>query len=483
MVNRVWLFVLILAVPLFGIAVAEGIQAYYNSELRKVIQQQYPDTDPKQLSQLSLDDICKEPSPELEDICFTNRNLNLMSTGAFWAGIVGLFLVLGIRLAGSAAKSNRRLLLYIFGPGIYLTILVLAGLILIHAAIAVAILYYGESILIGRIHIGLIAAIAIGAFLGVVGMIKNIFSLVHKARTLVIGKMVSKKQAPGLWKRVEEIAQKLGALAPQHIVVGLDPNFFVTEADVTCVDGTLSGRTLYCSLPLCRILNMQEFSAIIAHELGHYKGLDTQFSQNFYPIYRGTSNSLLLLEETGGESSMSIALLPAVAILSYFLECFSVAESRISRIRELAADKEGLSVTDSSTVASALVKIHAFAGAWATVEEASIEALKEGKAFVNASKTYAQLVSDNATPDVLDGIGDTHLSHPTDSHPPLSKRLAELESTIKEVSASALEVNIAQPALDLLPEAEKVEEDLSSAYQGFLAQKLGISLGAETEKK
>jgi hypothetical protein len=284
MMNRLWLFALVLGIPLIAFAVAEGIQAYFNSELRSAARGRYTDVDPNALSQLSIDRLCETPDPKLRDICATNRNLNLMSAGAIWAGGIGLALVFAIRLAGSAARTNRRLLLYLFKPGLYLTVLSLVGLVLVHAGLIMAAIYYGESILVGRVHIFIIGAIGIGAFLGIAVMVPNIFSLVRKAQTLVIGKIISREQAPALWEQVAEIAQKLGALHPEQIVLGLDPNFFVTEADVICLDGRLSGRTLYCSLPLSRILSREEFSAIVGHELGHYRGLDTEFSLKFFPI-------------------------------------------------------------------------------------------------------------------------------------------------------------------------------------------------------
>lgn len=59
------------------------------------------------------------------------------------------------------------------------------------------------------------------------------------------------------------------------LVVGLTPTFFVTEADVHCIGGTVTGRTMYLSVPLCRILTVEELSAVIAHELGHFRGEDT----------------------------------------------------------------------------------------------------------------------------------------------------------------------------------------------------------------
>jgi Zn-dependent protease with chaperone function len=482
MLSRPWLLGLLLAVPLLGFGVAEAIQAHFNSELRSVFRKEYPSATEHELAQVTIDRLCEDRSPELRDLCGTNSNLNLMSRAALGAGAVGLSLLLLIRLAGGLARNSRNLLVALFAPGLYVTALVLIGLILVHAAVAMGAIYYGESALVGRIHVGVIAAIGLGALAGVLAIARSTFSLVRKAETLVIGKNLTREQASQLWKQVEGIAQRLGALPPNNLVVGLDPNFFVTEVGVISLSGRLKGRTLYCSLPLCRILSKEEVTAVIGHELAHFKGQDTKFSKRFYPVYRGTASALDALEAAGGEGAGTIALLPAVAVFGYLLECFSVAESRLSRHRELAADQAAASVASPQAIAAALVKLHAFTGIWQGLQEAAINALRQGKAFVNASRTYAEAVSQRAVPESIQGIAEAHLSHPTDSHPPLSVRLQSLQVALNDVATDALAVTPAEPAITLLPDAEKLEEELSEVYQLLLARKHGINLGLAGEE-
>ena len=468
-----WLFGLILGIPLIGFAVAQGIQSSFNSELRSALQGRFSDADPAAIANITLDRVCQERPSE---ICSTKDNLNLMSRAAIGAVIVGLLLLLGIRVAGSLARGNRRVLLWVFKPGLYLTAIVLIGLVIVHGGVAMGAIYYGESALIGRVHIFAVGAIGLGALAGVIAITRNAFSLVRNARTFVIGKTLSRSEAPNLWSHVEGIADRLGALRPGNIVLGLDPNFFVTEADVVCLSGNCASRTLYCSLPLMRILNTREFDGIIGHELGHYKGFDTKFSQQFFPIYRGTANSIAALQETGGEGWGIIALLPAIALFSYFLESFSVAESQISRDRELAADKEGAAASDTRSISSALVKVHAFAGLWEGLRYAAANALRQGKAFVNASKTYAGVIAEHATPDAVKNLASTRLAHPTDSHPPLSIRLESLGISMSDVETDALNVNPAVAAIELVAQPERLEEEISVAYQIILAKQMGINL-------
>lgn len=296
MLRRAWLFGVILAVPLIGFAVAESIQAKFNSDLRSALRRDFPGADAVALSSATLDRFCESFNEQLGDLCGTNRNLNLMSAAALGAGVAGIALLLIIRLAGAASRENRTLLLYVFKPGLYLTASVLIVLILIHAAVAMGAIYYGESALWERVHVKLIGFIGIGAVAGVIIIARNAFALVKKARTVVIGNSLSRTDAPKLWGTVDDLARRLESLKPQNIVLGLEPNFFVTEADVVCLNGTVTGRTLYCSLPLCRIFSVEEFSAVIGHELAHFKGEDTKFSERFYQIYRGTASSIDSLE-------------------------------------------------------------------------------------------------------------------------------------------------------------------------------------------
>jgi Zn-dependent protease with chaperone function len=476
MTNRVWLFGIILAIPLIGFGVAEGIRAYVNSQLRSAIYQNYPNADRNAVSKVSIDDLCDNSRFQNEQFCSTNMNLNLMSRGALSATAVGLILLLLIKVAGSAARRSRLVLLYLLKPGLYLTVVALIGLVIVYAAIAMGAIYYGESMLFNRVHVFIIGAIGLGALAGIGAMAKSALTIVRKAQALVVGKSIPRSQNPQLWEHVDLIAEKVGSLRPEHIVVGLDPNFFVTEAEVVCLDGNVSGRTLYCSLPLCRILSTEEVSAVIGHELGHFKGLDTSFSQRFYPIYRGTVTSLVNLHQAGGEGAMIIALLPAIAILSYFLECFSIAESRIGRARELEADHQGAAIASPRSMASALVKIHAFSGLWVELQAAVVKALEQGNYFVNASKTYAEAALACASPTILDGIAETHLSHPTDSHPPLADRLEALTINIEDVADLALQVQPNQPAIQLLTNPDQIEEEISGAYQAIIARTHNIEM-------
>lgn len=476
MLGRIGLFGLLLALPLIGFGIAEAIRAHFNSELRSALRKEYPQATEEQLAQVTLDQLCEDFGPALGDICETNSNLKLMSRAALGAGAAGLCLILLISAAGRLARNSRSLLVLLFTPALYLTAVTIIGLIFVHAAVAMAAIYYGGSVLVGRVHVGAIATIGVGALAGILAIARGTFSLVRKARIVVVGKALTREEAPHLWNHVDRVADRLGALRPDNLVVGLKPEFFVTEAEVACLSGRLRGRTLYCALPLCRILSRKELAPIIGHELGHFKGQDTKFSRRFYPIYRGTVLSLAGLEAAAGNWGGTIALLPAFAVLSYLLECFAVAERQVSRERELAADQAGASVRSPEVFATALVKLHAFAGVWEGVERAVVQALREGMVCVNLSKAYAEAVGRVAGLEALGRVMGAQLSHPTDSHPPLSVRSRCLGVEFNEVAADALAVAPRGAAIRLISGARRLEEEISRAYQLVLAREGGIEL-------
>lgn len=479
MARRIWLLFLLLALPAIGYGVAAGVQSHFGSELRAAVHKQYPNVSAERLNKLTISLACQRDRTDLPEICSTNDGLVLMKRGALGVIAAGILLLLLIKLVGLLTRGNRTLLVLAFVPGLYLTTLALVGIIIVHAAIAIGIIYYLTAVFLGIIPTGILFAIGLGAAVGIWAMARATLSVVQKSQTYVVGSELSREEAPLLWSRVEELANSIGALHPHHIIVGLDPNFFVTEAKVACLSGNVSGRTLYCSLALCRILSKSEMSAVVGHELGHYKGKDTKFSKRFYPVYRGTTEAIASLHAAGGEGIHALALIPAIAVLGYFLESFSVAEHRLGRERELAADKIGAGVTDVATMATALVKVHAFTAYWASLQEAAADALKRGNMFINASKIYAETCAQNAGASVLQGIAERHTSHPTDTHPSLGERLKNLRTSLQEVSPAALDIPPADCAVEYVADYEAKEEEISESYQLLLAQSLGISLGTE----
>jgi Zn-dependent protease with chaperone function len=382
---------------------------------------------------------------------------------AFFAAGLGPALAAFILLASWLAGRSRLLLLVLFVPGLYLTLGGLLLLVGLQGLLALGVLHL---IWTGGAALPVFVPLAIGGatLYGVVNLAYAVLTSARRPLVAALGRAVSEADAPGLWREVRDLAARLGARAPTNIVVGLEPGFWVTEAAVRAPNGQLGGRTMYLSLPFCRVLTRPELSSILGHELAHYRGLDTRFSRMFYPVYRGTAQSLAALDHATDESVVSwLTLMPAQIVLEFFYNRFAEAENRIGRRRELAADRAGAEVTSPLTAATALVKAHAFDRSWHGVRGLMRGALHRGQALPNVGLAYAEVVRRDAVPSVLEGLDEQRLAHPTDSHPPLHARLAALGLSLTDVGPAALAVSPADPAIGLIENAEEVERELSAS--------------------
>jgi len=241
----------------------------------------------------------------------------------------------------------------------------------------------------------------------------------------VMGQIVTRAQTPALWSFVGQVAQRVHADMPDFIVVGLNEGFFVTEHAVRLVNGTdvPRGRILYLPLPYMAFLNSSEVAAVIGHELGHFMGEDTVYSQRFAPVYADAIRNLHAV--AGSEDGWRVLLTrPATVFGEMFLDSFHGAVRFWSRTRELAADAIGAQgAGGAKAVATSLLRIialephvtEALTDHWDTAEVVAggvlghVRQLVAAKGMVDASKHM-----------------EKRQPHPFDTHPEPAARLEAL---------------------------------------------------------
>ena len=337
-------------------------------------------------------------------------------------------------------------------------------------------MYFLETTYLGRFHIGFIFAFGFGALVGIGALARALAAALSPVVALAHGNSASRDQHPRLWGFVANLTDEMGVAPPHAIIVGMEPNFYVTEARVRCFSGEMGGRTMYLSVLLLRIFTIDELRAVIAHELAHFRGMDTQFSRRFYPIYRGASEGIVGLEshlssDSESGSATDLILMPAVAMMSYFLSLFSEAEREIGRERELVADAEAAKLASPEHLASALVKVHAFAQIWPSIRQKMKHALSNGVALINAGPLFGSIAEEMADkPGMLNIWIEDSPKHPTDTHPALSERLSALGVAFEQVESSARVVAPSEPAISLLEEAEKAEKELTASEQFLMIE-------------
>ncbi len=425
----------------------------------------------------SWDDFCEQEIWTQEDLesessrdfvaaaesdCADHKMLSTFSSAAWITLTVSLLVPIIFWLVAAIAGTRREVLASIFPWMVRFSLVVVAASTAAQGILFGALLYFGESHLVGRVHIGIVGLAALGGLSAAYLIVSQALSLARGSPVFVIGKTLGTDDRTGIRQLVESVAVKLGAKTPANIVVGLEPNFFVTSANVSVFGEptVLSGDTIYLSTVLVRLFSPAETRAVIGHELGHFIGEDTKYSKKFAPMYRQLQKSIDSISDFEGASS--IATIPATVTLSVMLEMFAKNERTIGRSREFEADRHGAEAGSSDAVISALIKAVMVAPSYAEILRYNLEKLSNGEVLNNLSNIIQFASSERcrelSSSDVAANVGSSVSSHPIDTHPTLSERAKALGVDLSRACDAAIEDlkahNSSELAEDALAEIE-----------------------------
>lgn len=406
--------------------------------------------------------------------CRDWRTGSWLRIGSLIALLLGLGLLGGILYASHAAMRDREKLLKLFGPGIRVVLFGLFTLTLLQGLILSFSFLIIEGALIQRTSWVLAALLMLGILVSAVYMLQAGLSVFRRAETAVVGVALFKKDQPLLWNFVERIAKRLDASPPRNIVVGLEPTFYATSADVRVLPKGFPQReeTLYLSLPLMRIFTMPELAAVIGHELGHFRGDDTRFSKEFYPVYAGSAHALDSLHQSADDLGVvqASALWPAIWMLTLFFDRFAEVENAIGRTRELEADRCGAAVSSPLAIATTLLKLTVYAHHWDDIQ-AQLADQRLSAPLKNASAEFARRThTAKIDADILEDMANHIIPHPTDRHPPSAQRIKALGISIPQMKTLDLSVDPAAASTRLVMGLEAIEESLTVLEQRMLRE-------------
>jgi Zn-dependent protease with chaperone function len=241
---------------------------------------------------------------------------------------------------------------------------------------------------------------------------------------------VAEAEAPGLFALLRDLSRQGGAAMPGTVTVGLVDGFFVTSAPRLVGEAVLPGRTLHLPLAGMAMLDPVELRSVLAHELAHFSGEDTDYSIRFQPLYAGLEQSAAAMavrrEVWGGtalERLVAWLMHPQTALALHVLERFHLAVRHWSRQRELEADRAAARAGSAEAVATSLLRL----GLVQELQASALDAMAAAPEAAPADLPAALLVQAAET-----GLGDpaAHLGdsmpHPTDTHPPSRLRIEAL---------------------------------------------------------
>lgn len=333
-----------------------------------------------------------------------------------------------------------------------------AAQVLIQGVLLFALSFWITAFFLERYVPKLMVIVGILALMAIAVVIKSMFMKLNN-ETVVEGTVIERDASPALWQELSAICTKVDTEMPDQVIAGIDDNFFVTEQSLTVGEKNYYGRSLFVSLSLLKQLNGREADAVLAHEMAHFSGNDTLYSQKISPLLVRYDNYLQGLYE-GGVS------LPVFYFMNCFRALYEVSLKRLSRAREFRADRIATEVTSPRDMAGALLKIIAYSNYRVKVEQ-DIFQKEEVLENANVSQEIAQGFDNYAgsfmsTPD----ISHLRTSHPFDTHPSLEDRMKAVGCSLESPDS---QVMLSEPGdgqwFQKIDGAEQLEDEQWKEYE------------------
>lgn len=418
-----------------------------------------------------LSTICSNRAPEAQefraDACEPYGELwqfNAMQRTALWTMVGGAVLLVVIGALGALAFVNRKWQHASFVVGWRLMTLASAAEVVLQGVMGVWLSFWLTAFFWNRYYVKLIVIVGLLVLGGVALLLIKIFERAKRNNT-VDGVCVTEADAPRLWKRIRHMAARLKTAPPDHIVAGIDTNFFVTEAPLTVAGKELKGRSLFVSIPLLRVLSVSEADAVLGHELAHFRGGDTRASAQLGPKLQQYDHYVQGMQEGG-------FTVVVYHFMQFYRMVFQIALSRNSREREFKADRAAAKLVSAQAIAQSLVKIAAYDHYRHNTERALFArdhkldpTLGIAAAVARGLRPYA------ASIDFVDDMRTAHIPHPFDSHPPLADRMRQVGHPVDPDAYGAIVLQVPDTTwADEIASADAIEQRLWAAYEQQFAQ-------------
>lgn len=319
-------------------------------------------------------------------------------------------------------------------------------------------------------------------------LIVGFFRLFFPGKPKTLGIWLSEKENLKLWALTREVAEKLSTRPVDKILIKPDPGIGVYLQGP--IFATLFGggkKVLEVGIPSVFRLSVSEFTAILAHEYGHFNNRDTQWSTFTFSMGNSLRSALSSMPgpsqikkgQRAGFMTILMALNPAYYVVLLFTMLYFKITQGFSRIREVMADITAMTLYGGAAFGGGLLKVATNDIIFHREIEGKhiFELLKQEKTIANFTK-FMELLYDDATMQnvgqkLFEASGD---SGAYDSHPALKTRISYAKRFPQLSSAAQSQFGT------LFDNWEKINEDIANLYNARLAQILSL-MAANANKK
>lgn len=383
---------------------------------------------------------------------------------------LGAAILAAIAGLGALAFANRAAQLWSLVAGWRLLMLGSAAEVVLQGAMCLWLSFWVTAFFFERYYVKLVFVAAILALLGIAAVVMAIFRR-PVLDNRVVGEVITEQDAPRLWRRVRQIAATMKTAPPDHLVAGIDANFFVTEAGLQVGGRQLAGRCLYVSIPLLKVLDRPQADAVLVHELAHFRGGDTRASAQLGPRLLQFDHYVHAM----GDAGLTRLVWPFMQLYRLILQA---ALSRDSREREFKADRAAARLVSPQAVVEALVKVVAYSTYRGVVEQNLFDSRSKLAGELGmAASVAAGLQRYASSEDFADDIHHAHVPHPFDSHPPLTQRMQNVGFRLEAEDYGRTVSAVPQGTwAEDIASADAIEQRLWADFESAFAQQHEISL-------
>ena len=225
------------------------------------------------------------------------------------------------------------LLGYFYIAAILLLLLAAAGLI-------VAVIVSGKSALLVKLIIPIVVLIGL--------VLKSLWVKLAAPQ----GRRMTKREQPRLFGAIEEVRRAAGAPRAHEVQLTNDLNAAIVQVPRLGLFGWHKNY-LILGLPLLQIMSLDEFKAVLAHELGHLSGAHGRFGAWIYRVRAGWSR---LSESLQQQQHWGQFLF--VPFFNWYAPRFAAYSFVQARQQEYEADRLAAETVGAGALASALVRLN-----------------------------------------------------------------------------------------------------------------------------
>ena len=328
--------------------------------------------------------------------------------------ITGAILILIVPITARLVRGRTNAILRVLEVGFPIGIVIVVVVVVLHSALAFAVVMGVERLIFGRAVPGSAGAIALAGLASAVYLLTAGVSKLRPSAGDELAIPIERFEAPGLFGMVDDLARRMGINPPDAVLLGPDMSFWTANATFKTLAEPVSGNVLHVSLPAMALLSKPQLEAVLAHEMAHFRNRDMDVSSRLAPAFDRIVASIRALEhESAGVGR--IAAWPGNLWLDFAARSMSSVVGERRRASETRADATAAETVGAEQVAAALIAhaaIHIVEFEWAASVRKSVEE-REGDALAALPDLGRTAFAEATARDVIEWtLADFDPDHP-----------------------------------------------------------------------